>query len=68
MTHWHTMVNMVEHARDRVHTGVRLSRAGLAAVEQLAADETEGNTSAMIRKLLREALDARARRNPGAAR
>lgn len=57
-----TMVHMVQRPSGRVHIGVRLSTAGLAAVEKLAADETEGNTSAMIRKLLREALDARARR------
>lgn len=46
----------------RAFVGVRLSSEGLAQVQALAAKETEGNTSMMIRKLLSEALAARARR------
>ena len=36
----------------------------MAQVRQLAQQETEGNVSAMLRKLLREALANRSRRNP----
>lgn len=39
---------------------VRLTDNGLDRVRELAEVETEGNVSQMIRKLLREALDARA--------
>lgn len=43
----------------RQHTAIRLSPEALERVEQLADDETEGNVSAMLRKLLSEALRAR---------
>jgi hypothetical protein len=46
----------------RAHTAVRLSPDGLARVRELAAEETEGNVSAMLRKLLSEALVARDKR------
>lgn len=46
----------------RQYVGVRLSPAGLEAVEKLAETETEGNVSEMIRKLLSEAITARQRR------
>lgn len=51
----------------RVYVGVRLSAEGCAEVDRLAATETDGERSAMIRKLLAEALAARAesrRRRP----
>ena len=44
------------------HIGVRLSPDGLARVRELAEQETEGNMSSMIRKLLSEALAARERK------
>jgi predicted transcriptional regulator len=51
---------------------VRLSDAGMDRVEQLAADETEGNVSQMVRKLLAEAIHRRDLRaddaRPGPAR
>lgn len=43
----------------REHTAIRLSPGALARVRTLADDETEGNVSAMLRKLLSEALLAR---------
>lgn len=43
----------------RTYVGVRLSPAGLEAIEKLAAMETGGNLSEMIRKLLSEAVTAR---------
>lgn len=43
----------------REHTAVRLSADALARVATLAEDEMEGNVSAMLRKLLGEALRAR---------
>ncbi len=46
----------------REYLSVRLAPAGLAKVRELAAVETEGNVSQMIRKLLSEALDARGRK------
>jgi len=46
----------------RLYVGVRLSPAGLEAIEKLAAAETDGNLSEMIRKLLAEAVAARQRR------
>lgn len=39
--------------------GVRLSDEGRKYIEQLAAVETDGNLSEMIRKLLAEAVAAR---------
>lgn len=45
----------------RTHIGLRFSPDGLATVRALAATETSGNLSAMIRTLLAEAV--RARRN-----
>jgi hypothetical protein len=38
---------------------IRLSDEGRAMLKNLANVETEGNVSAIIRKLLREALEAR---------
>jgi hypothetical protein len=46
----------------REYVGVRLSPSGLEAIEKLAAAETEGNLSEMIRKLLGEAVAARAQK------
>ncbi len=43
----------------RHHTAVRLAPEALERVELMAEDETEGNVSAMLRKLLKEALAAR---------
>jgi metal-responsive CopG/Arc/MetJ family transcriptional regulator len=44
----------------RKQIALRLNEAGLARVEELAKSETEGNRSLMVRKLLAEALQARA--------
>lgn len=46
----------------REYVPVRLSREGLAKVRELAAAETEGNVSQMVRKLLAEAIAARERK------
>lgn len=43
----------------RRHSAVRLDLEDLTEVDHLAALETEGNASQMIRKLIREALAAR---------
>lgn len=48
--------------RNREPVTVRLSADGMRRVRELAAAETEGNTSQMIRKLLAEALLARGRK------
>ena len=53
---------MTNPGKRREHTAIRLSPDGLAKVRELADKETEGNVSQMVRKLLREALDARARK------
>ena len=45
----------------REFVGVKLSPAGLAAIRDLAAKETVGNLSEMIRLLLSEAVAARRR-------
>jgi hypothetical protein len=50
----------VAEAREQI--AVRLSADGLVAVKALADQETEGNVSMMIRKLLGEALTARQKR------
>lgn len=50
----------------RTFVGVRLSPEGLARVRELAATETKGNLSQMVRTLLAEAI--RARRHPGHTR
>lgn len=50
---------MAEQRREL--TAVRLSPQGLARVQELAEQETEGNVSMMIRRLLSEALAARDR-------
>lgn len=55
-------VTMYHMAAEREHVTIRLGTTGLAKLRELAADETEGNLSQMTRKLLREALDARAKR------
>ncbi len=47
----------------RERFAVRLKPAALVRVRELAAAETEGNVSQMIRKLLAEALDARSKRS-----
>lgn len=47
--------------RPREYVSVRLSPEGLDRVRELAARETEGNISQMIRKLLTEALAHRDR-------
>ena len=44
-------------AREQI--AIRLNTDGLAEVRRLAEEETEGNVSLMIRKLLREAISAR---------
>lgn len=46
----------------REYVPVRLSPEGLAKVRELAAAETEGNVSQMVRKLLAEALAQRDRK------
>lgn len=46
----------------RTPVTIRLSDTGLAAVQALAAAETDDNLSDMVRKLLTEALTARAQR------
>lgn len=43
----------------REHRAIRLSPDALERVAELADEETEGNVSAMLRKLLSEALKAR---------
>lgn len=43
----------------REYVPVRLSSEGIEHVRRLAEEETEGNVSQMIRKLLGEALAAR---------
>lgn len=53
-----TLLDMAEPRR-REHIAVRLSPDGLARVRELAEQETEGNVSQMIRKLLGEALATR---------
>lgn len=45
--------------KSREYVAVRLSLDGVNRVKELAAKETEGNLSQMIRKLLGEALAAR---------
>lgn len=57
---WRTLDDVTQTAREPL--AVRLSANGLAAVKKLAAEETEGNVSMMIRKLLGEALAARQKR------
>lgn len=51
---------MVTDRSPREQIAIRLSATGLAEVKRLAAVETDGNVSLMIRKLLTEALTARA--------
>lgn len=52
-------------APKRDHTAIRLNPEALAQVKALADEETEGNVSAMLRKLLNDALRAReGRRKP----
>lgn len=46
----------------REYIGIRLSPDGLGAVRRLAEDETAGNLSEMVRKLLAEAIQARQKR------
>lgn len=53
---------MPEGRKPREYVAVRLSPEGLAKVRELAEQETEGNASQMIRKLLGEALAARTNR------
>lgn len=43
----------------RDHTAIRLNPDAMVQVKALAAEETEGNVSAMLRKLINEALRAR---------
>lgn len=43
----------------REHVPVRLSTDGMQRIRALAEEETEGNISMMIRKLLTEALQHR---------
>lgn len=45
--------------RPREHVPVRLSADGMQRIRKLAEEETEGNISMMIRKLLTEALQHR---------
>lgn len=45
--------------RPRTHTAIRMAPEALKRVEQLAEKETEGNVSAMLRKLVVEALQVR---------
>lgn len=48
------------HRREnRVLYAVRLTPSGLDRIKDLAVQETEGNVSAMIRKLITEAIRAR---------
>lgn len=55
------MCDVAERDR-REHVSVRLSKDGMARVRELAGEETEGNQSQMLRRLLAEALRARTRR------
>jgi hypothetical protein len=50
------------HVSERLGTSIRLAPDTLKRVRAMADEETEGNVSAMLRKLLREALVARDRR------
>jgi metal-responsive CopG/Arc/MetJ family transcriptional regulator len=49
-------------AQERIAISVRLSAAGLAEIERMAAEE-ERDRSSMIRILLREAVTARQKRS-----
>jgi hypothetical protein len=52
----------------REYVPVRLSVSGLDRIREMAAQETEGNVSQMIRKLLAEAIQHRdAKKAPGGA-
>jgi hypothetical protein len=60
--HAHPKRGTVWHVTERRHISIRLGGTGLEEVRRLATQETEGNASAMIRKLLAEALAARTRK------
>lgn len=50
---------MAKRSPARRYLAVRVSQGGYTVLAELAKAETRGNVSAMLRKLLREALTAR---------
>lgn len=56
------MLSVMASDRNREPVTVRLSVDGMARLRELAAAESEGNVSQMIRKLLAEALQTRDRK------